>query len=132
MNKRKFKQKHLNDLFTFTRVNSNGKQARKSVGITINPQVLEDARNRALDVSRICYQDLSSILACIPPETQTESSINFLTRGSFPKETRAGRSAWYDRHVGIVEVPGSNPGPSTIMPSSLVHFSLHMSLCCYS
>ena len=25
----------------------------------------------------------------------------------------AGRSVWHDRHVGIVEVPGSNPGPST-------------------
>lgn len=28
---------------------------------------------------------------------------------------RAGRSVWYDRHVGIVEVPGSNPGSSTIL-----------------
>ncbi len=35
-------------------------------------------------------------------------------RGFFFKETSwAGRSAWHDRHVGIVEVPGSNPGPST-------------------
>jgi len=27
---------------------------------------------------------------------------------------RAGRSAWNDRHVGIVEVAGSNPAPSTV------------------
>ena len=26
----------------------------------------------------------------------------------------AGRSAWYDRNVGIVEVAGSNPAPSTV------------------
>ena len=25
---------------------------------------------------------------------------------------RAGRSVWYDRHVGIVEVAGSNPAQS--------------------
>jgi hypothetical protein len=27
---------------------------------------------------------------------------------------RAGRSVWYDRHVGIVEAAGSNPAQSTI------------------
>jgi hypothetical protein len=27
--------------------------------------------------------------------------------------TKAGRSVWYDRHVGIVEVAGSNPASST-------------------
>jgi hypothetical protein len=30
------------------------------------------------------------------------------------QEIRAGRSVWYDRHVGIVEVAGSNPASSTI------------------
>ena len=50
----------------------------------------------------------------MPHENQTESS-KFPIVGSFLKETtRAGRSAWYDRNVGIVEVPGSNPGPSTM------------------
>jgi hypothetical protein len=29
------------------------------------------------------------------------------------KESWAGRSAWNDRNVGIVEVAGSNPVPST-------------------
>lgn len=79
MDERKFKQKHLNDLFTFTRVNSKRKPAGKSVGITINSQALEGARNRDLDVSRICYQDLSSILDCIPPETQTVLSNKWVT-----------------------------------------------------
>ena len=123
MNEREFKQNHSSDLFTFTRVDSRRKQARKTVGVTITLRLLEEARKRNINISRVCEQALASILECIPQETRTESSINFLTRGSFPKETRAGRSAWYDRHVGIVEVPGSNPGPSTIMPSSLVRFS---------
>ena len=36
----------------------------------------------------------------------------------------AGRSAWYDRHVGIVEAPGSNPGPSTIRLSRCYPFGM--------
>ena len=108
-------ENHSSRLHQTTRVNSRRKQAKITVGITISPHILEEARNRNLNISRICEQALSSILDYIPQETQTESSINFLTRGSFPKETRAGRSAWYDRHVGIVGVPGSNPGPSTAL-----------------
>ena len=75
--------------------------------------ILAEARNRKLNISRICEPALSSILDYIPKETQSESSLS-LTVGSLQRETSwAGRSAWYDRHVGIVEVPGSNPGPST-------------------
>ena len=113
MNEHEFKQNHSSDFILSTRVNSRRKQPKTTVGLTINPRILEEARNRNLNLSRIFEQALASILEYIPQETQTESSINFLTRGSLPKETRAGRSAWYDRHVGIVEVPGSNPGPST-------------------
>jgi hypothetical protein len=32
---------------------------------------------------------------------------------SFKSQCWAGRSVWYDRNVGIVEVAGSNPAPST-------------------
>ena len=102
-------------------MNHSRKEARRTVGLTINPRILEEARNRNLNLSRIFEQALSSILDYIPHEKTTESSINFLTRGSFPKETRAGRSAWYDRHVGIVEVPGSNPGPSTQLSKINMH-----------
>ena len=46
--------------------------------------------------------------------TKHKNRLKLSYRGFFSKETSwAGRSAWYDRHVGIVEVPGSNPGPST-------------------
>jgi Post-segregation antitoxin CcdA len=113
MNERKFKQNHSSDLFTFTRVISKRKQARKTVGITINPKILEEARNRNLNISRICEQALGSILDYLPQENRTVSSKS-LNPCSLQRENgRAGRSAWYDRHVGIVEVPGSNPGPST-------------------
>ena len=33
---------------------------------------------------------------------------------------RAGRSVWYDRHVGIVEAAGSNPAQSTSTSFSLI------------
>ena len=113
MNERDFRQKHSSDVFTFTRVTSKKKEARTTVGITISPHILAEARNRKLNISRICEQALSSILDYIPKETQSESSLS-LTVGSLQRENSwAGRSAWYDRHVGIVEVPGSNPGPST-------------------
>jgi len=93
MNEREFKQKHSSGSFTFTRVTSARKQARKTVGITINPQILEQARNRNLNISRICEQALSSILEYYPQATETESSISFPRRGSFPKESWAGRLA---------------------------------------
>jgi hypothetical protein len=76
-------------------------------------QILEEARNRNLNISRICEQALASTLDYLPHDTQSESSKS-LTVGFLQRETTwAGRSAWHDRHVGIVEVPGSNPGPST-------------------
>ena len=36
-------------------------------------------------------------------------------KGSERSAEWAGRSVWYDRHVGIVEVAGSNPASSTIL-----------------
>ncbi len=38
--------------------------------------------------------------------TQKQEEENYLG-------LRAGRSAWYDRSVGIAEAAGSNPAPST-------------------
>jgi hypothetical protein len=104
---------YSSDLFTFTRVSSRKKEARKTVGLTINPRLLEEARKRNLNLSRIFEQALSSILDYIPKETETESSISFLSRGSFPKESRAGSSVWYERRIRNAEVVGSNPARST-------------------
>jgi len=70
-----------------TRVKSHKKQAKTTVGITISPTLLAEARNRNLNMSRICEQALQSILEDIPNESETESSISFLNRRSFLKET---------------------------------------------
>ena len=114
MNERDSRQNHSSDLFSFTRVNSKKKQPRKTVGLTINPRLLEEARNRNLNLSRIFEQALGSILEYIPQESQTENSISFLSRGSLPKETRAGSSVWYERRIRNAEVAGSNPARSTL------------------
>jgi hypothetical protein len=40
--------------------------------------------------------------------------LKLRVKGSEATLLWAGRSVWHDRHVGIVEVAGSNPAPSTI------------------
>ncbi len=42
-----------------------------------------------------------------------ENAYRLMLRVKFRSNVWAGRSAWYDRHVGIVEAAGSNPAPST-------------------
>ena len=96
-----------------TRVKSRRNRARITVGLTVKPRILEEARKRNLNLSRIFEQALGSILEYIPQETQTESSISFLNRRSFPKESRAGSSVWYERRIRNAEVAGSNPARST-------------------
>ena len=83
MNEREFKQNHSSDLFTFTRVTSTRKQARKTVGLTINPRLLEEARNRNLNLSRIFEQALASILEYIPSENQPQT-LEAQTLASYP------------------------------------------------
>ena len=91
----------------------NQSRIRKSQTSSQSKKPVEETPNRTLNLSRINQQSLCSFLDYVSAqEIKTRSS--FLTEGSFPKETLgAGRSVWHDRHVGIVEVPGSNPGPST-------------------
>ena len=43
----------------------------------------------------------------------TQNTKNKNTTEILPSIIRAGRSAWYDRIVGIDEAAGSNPAPST-------------------
>ena len=114
-------EKTLNELFNRNHSSKNETTTqvkvdalRKTVGITLPKNMIEKARIHRLNLSRIAEQALSSILDYLETENIKPSS-EFLTEGSFPKETSwAGRSVWYDRHVGIVEVAGSNPAPSTI------------------
>ena len=85
MNEREFKKNHSSDLFTFTRVKSRRKQARTTVGLTINPRLLMEARNRNLDLSRILEQALQSTLEYYPQQNKPESS-ECLGPGSFLKK----------------------------------------------
>ena len=82
MNEHEYRQKHSSDLFTFIRVVSKKKQPRTTVGLTISPHLLMEARNRNLNLSRIFEQALSSILEFYPQQDKPESS-EFLSPGSF-------------------------------------------------
>lgn len=105
-------QNHSSGLNTFTRVTHRKKQAKRTIGITIKPYLIEEARNRNLNISRICEQALESILDYVQPQNQTESSLNFLSRGSFPKESRARSSVRLEQQAHNLWVKGSNPfGP---------------------
>jgi hypothetical protein len=91
----------------------NKTETKTTVSLYLDKNLVEKARNRSLNLSRITEQALSSILDYVQAQ-EIKTSLSFLTEGFFSKETSwAGRSVWYDRHVGIVEVLGSNPGPST-------------------
>jgi post-segregation antitoxin (ccd killing protein) len=86
---------------------------KTTVSLYLNRKLVERARNNRLNLSRITEQALSSILDYLETQNQTESSKYLLNRRSFPKESRAGRSVWYDRRVRNAEVGGSNPPRST-------------------
>ena len=86
-------ENHSSRLRQTTRVNCRRKQAKITVGITISPHILEEARNRNLNISRICEQALLSILEYYPQENEAKSSSHivncseFLNERSFPKES---------------------------------------------
>ncbi len=82
-----------------TRVKVNRKEPKITVGITLRANILEEARKRNLNISKVCEQALQSIIDYIQPETRTESSITFLSRGSFPKESRARSSVRPERRT---------------------------------
>ena len=104
---------HSSHPFTFTRVTKPKKEAKKTVGITISPILLEQARKHKLNISKICEQALTSILEYLAQQNKTESSISVLNRRSFQKESRAGSSVWYERRLRKAEAAGSNPARST-------------------
>jgi len=101
-------QNHSSGLFTFTRVNSHKKQPKITVGITISPKLLEEARKRNLNISRITEQALQSILEYVQPQNTNESSTpliessEFLNERSFPKESSVrtspsrGEGRWFE------------------------------------
>ena len=61
------------------------KSRKKTVGITLPPNLIERVRNRKLNISRITEQALISILDYLEPQNNKQSS-DFLDKPSFPKE----------------------------------------------
>ena len=107
--------KPSSDLFKTTRVKSRRKQAKKTVGITISPQLLAEARKHNLNISLITEQALQSILEYITKQNETKIPKNqhlsseFLTRGSFQKETLMCRGPGLNRRqLGLQ--PSALPG----------------------
>ena len=96
-----------------TRVISRKKQAKVTVGITISPSLLAEARKRNLSISRICEQAPSSIIEYVQPENNFENSIS-LNGCSLQRENLwAGSSVRHERRIRNAEVAGSNPARST-------------------
>jgi post-segregation antitoxin (ccd killing protein) len=96
---------------------SHNKTAYKTtVSLYLSKNLVKKARIHKLNISRITEQALLSVLDYLETqkrETITTESSNFLSRGSFLKESRAGSSVWYERRLRKAEAAGSNPARST-------------------
>ena len=55
-------QNYSSSLAQITRVKRRRKTPRKTVGITLPPKLIEEARKHKLNISRICEQALQSVL----------------------------------------------------------------------
>jgi post-segregation antitoxin (ccd killing protein) len=55
-------QKYSSSLAQTTRVKRHRKTPRKTVGITLPPKLIEEARKKGLNISRICEEALKSVL----------------------------------------------------------------------
>ena len=100
-----------------SQISRHNKTAYKTtVSVYLSRNLVLKARKQGLNLSRITEEALSSILSYVEAQNtqtnQTESS-KFLNRLSFPKESRAGSSVWYERPTCTREVGGSNPPRST-------------------
>ena len=62
---------------------------KKTVDITLPRELVEEARKRNLDMSRITEQALSSIIDYLKTQNIKQSS-DFLTEGSFPRNLTGG------------------------------------------
>ena len=114
MNGRRLSQNHSSKSEQTTRVKTRRKQAKKTVGITISPKLLKQARNHNLNISRITQQALSGILEYLETQNDSESSKSFDETFLLRKGSRAGSSVWYERRLRKAEAAGSNPARSTV------------------
>ncbi len=63
----------------------NKTETKTTVSIYLDRNLLERAKNRSLNLSKVMEQALSSILDYLETET-IKTSSEFLTKGSFPKK----------------------------------------------
>ena len=113
MIERRLGQNHSSESERTTRVKINRKQAKITLGITLKPSILAEARKHRLNISRITEQALISILDYLAEQNTNESSISFLGEASFPKEgsgpvDQSGMIAAFARRKPRVQIP---PGP---------------------
>jgi len=101
MNKHRLKENHSSEseLAKTTQVNSRKKQPKITVGITIKPSLLAEARKRNLNISRICEQALLSIINYIQPQNETQS-FKVLNPCSF-QENEAGPEGFEPSIYGL-------------------------------
>ncbi|MGB9915622.1 MAG: type II toxin-antitoxin system CcdA family antitoxin, partial [Candidatus Bathyarchaeales archaeon] len=94
MSKEGLNLNHSSKMGQITRVKTQKIEPRKTVGITLPPSLIEEARKRNLNISRICEQALQSIIEYMEaqkitaPEKEALSSFGeaFLQRkGSVPR-----------------------------------------------
>ena len=110
----KLRQNHSSAFAKTTRVTKPKRQAKITVGLTVKPSLLTEARNRNLNLSRIFEEALTSILEYLTTtENKTESSNISYPRFFSERKSRAGSSVWYERLTCTQEVGGSNPPRST-------------------
>jgi hypothetical protein len=108
----KRRQNHSSKSNEITRVKSRKKQAKKTVGITLPPHIIKEARKHNLNISRITEQALLSILDYL----ESSKPINMSKCESISQQPRrAGSSAWHERLTCTQEDAGSNPARSTIV-----------------
>ena len=96
-----------------TRVKRRKKTPKKTVGITLPPKLITEARKRKLNISRICEEALKSILDYYPSQNENENPKYFLDKPFFPKALRARSSARLERQAHNLLVAGSNPAGPT-------------------
>ena len=70
------------------------KEVKRTVGITLLPCLMAEARKRSLDISRISEQALQSIIEYIPQENHSESSKYLLSEALFRKKVCGVALAW--------------------------------------
>ena len=92
-----------------TRVKSRKKIAKKTVGITLPPHIIKEARNHNLNISRITEQALSSILDYLKAQKNSESSKSFGEAFLQRKGSKPRWPSWLGHRLGKAEVAGSNP-----------------------